>query len=320
MYRREFACRAGLIVSVAAFALAFLPATAGASGIVTADFASPTLKVNAEGIALVEYIDHTGARKHVLLWGAVNGRPHPSTPPVAQARFLIDYTGGWKSQGNAGYWKTFKSSCGRYDGPVLPFFVAGCKAADGSYWALQSWQRNLPMRGYDPWTERQRAPELHLSHWTGSLPVLEVYRHWTYAAAQQGFFGRLVYEGQPVYGTRSPSAKVADPFARNIYIDVYNSDYGPGWKHDTAITTHPGSGGFCDTFVPRSPPAGYPSSRPRGSGLGERYRVSAMGPGVTPIVQWEGERLGRYDSARNVALTSIFDQILGGDRHCAPER
>jgi len=301
-------------------ALSVAPATAVASGIVTADFRNPTLEVNAKGIALVQYVDGSGTAKHVLLWGAVNGVAHPLEPAVAQAKFRIDYTGGWKSRQNARYWKTFKNACGRYDGPPLPFFVAGCKAPDGSYWALQSWQRNLPLRGFDPWTDRQRAPELHLSHWTGALPVLEVYPHWTYGGSQQGFFGRFVYQGQPVYGTRSPSGTISDAYARNVYVDAFNSDYGPGWKHDTAINTHPGNGGFCYTFVPQRPPAGYPSSEPRGNGLGERYRILAMGPGVTPVVQWEGAKLGSYDAARNEELQRIFDRILGGDTHCAAER
>ena len=36
----------------------------------------------------------------------------------------------------------------------------------------------------------------------------------------------------------------------------------PGWKHDTAIATHPGSGGFCYSFVRQAPPSGYPKTKP----------------------------------------------------------
>jgi hypothetical protein len=301
--------------------LACLPGGAAASGLLgDRDVWAPTLQVNERGIALIEYTTRTGLRRHVLAWGAVNAQPHPGDPVVAQAKFSFDYSGGWKSLKNASYWKAFEDTCQPYDGPPLAFFVAGCKASDGSYWALQSWQRKLPMRGFDPWTDAQKAFELHLSHWSGDLPVLEIYQHWTYGGSLQGFFGRLMYQGQPVYGTRSPSAKVADPWARNIYIDSYNSDYGPGWRHDTAINTHPPSGGFCYSFVHQAPPAGYPSTKPNGNGLGERYRISVMGPGVTPIVQWEGARLGSYDHAKKAETARIFDQILGGDGHCARER
>jgi hypothetical protein len=310
----------GVIASVVALT-ALTAATARSSTLLgDRNVQNATLAVNRDGTALVSYTTPAGLKRHVLAWGAINALPHPSDSATQQVAFTFDYSGGWKTHHNGKYWQTFKNACKPYTGPALPFYVAGCTASDGSYWALQSWQRNLPMRGFDPWTDAQKAVELHLSHWTGDLPVLEIHQHWTYSAAQQGFFGRLMYQGQPVYGTRSPSASVVDPWARNIYIDAYNSDYGPGWRHDTAINTHPGNGGFCYTFVPQAPPSGYPSAQPHGNGLGEQYRISVMGPGVTPIVQWVGSRLGAYDAARNATATEAFDEILGGDRHCAPER
>jgi hypothetical protein len=309
----------GVILAVLASALC-IPAAASASAIFgDTDVASPTLRVNAKGIALVEYTTKAALRRHVLAWGAINAVPNQSQGSVQQ-RFQLDYSGGWKSQKNAGYWKTFKNGCKRYDGPALPFFVAGCKAADGSYWALQAWDRNMPMRGFAAWLDKQKAAELHLSHWSGDLPVLEIYRHYTYGNANQGFFGRLTYRGQPVFGTRSPSATVADTWARNIYIDAFDSDYGQGWKHDTAINTHPVNGAFCYTFTPQAPPRGYPSEKPNGDGLGDRYRISVIGPGVTPIVQWEATKLARLDAGDQSAATAKFDEILGGDKHCAPER
>ena len=279
-----------------------------------------SIAVDTHGIAVVSYTTAAGVQRHVLAWGAVNGLAHQSGPADVQTAFQFDYSGGWKSHQDASFWKKVKNVCKPYSGPALPFFVAGCTAPDGSYWALQSWQRNLPMRGFAPWTDAQEAVELHLSHWTGALPVLEIYQHWTYGGVQQGFFGRLVYNGEPVFGSRSVSATVSDTWARNIYIDAYDSDYGPGWKHDTAISTHPGSGAFCYTFVPQAPPAGYPSTSPNGNGLGTSYRITAMGPGVTPIVQWVGTKLGPFDGAQNAAAAQQFDQILGGDAHCAAER
>ena len=92
--------------------------------------------------------------------------------------------------------------------------MAACRAPDGSYWALQRWQRLLPMRGVDPWTRRQSAYELHVSHWTGPLPVLEVSPNWTYVGRWQGLFGRLTYLGRPVHGFRTPSATERDSYAR----------------------------------------------------------------------------------------------------------
>jgi hypothetical protein len=295
-----------------------LPAGAGASQLIDRGVTAVSLKVNADGIALVSYRTRSGAVRHALVWGAVNAVANVTDGP--QQQFKIDYRGGLQSRHDAGYWKTFRNACGPYTGPKLPFFVMGCTAPDGTYWALQSWQRDLPMRGYAPWTDVQRAFELHISHWSGALATLEVYQHWTYGRSHQGFFGRLLYDGQPVYGARTPSAKVNDPWARNVYIDVFDSDFGAGWRHDTAIATHSRNGGFCFTFVPQPPPSGYPDTKANGSGLGTRFRISVMGPGVTPIVQWEGPTLGRFDGAVQTQATRLFDQILAGDAHCAPER
>src|SRR5215218_5460301 len=161
------------------------------------------------------------------------------------------------------------------------------------------------MRGFAPWRPEQRAVELHLSHWTGALPVLEASPNWTYGGAWQGVFGRLTYLGTAVYG---PSR--ARSYRRYLYIDVLDSAYGPGWKRDTAVSTHQGNGGFCYSFVPQAPPPGYPSAAPRAAGKAARQRVTVIGPGVTPIVQWEGAGLGRYDPVRDQAFNSVFDRML----------
>ena len=52
--------------------------------------------------------------------------------------------------------------CLPYDGPALAWEVAACKAPDGSYWALQAWQRGLPDLGVTA-TAAQSAWELRLS-------------------------------------------------------------------------------------------------------------------------------------------------------------
>lgn len=306
---------------------ACLAAAASASQILAdKNLTNVTLKVDAKGYALVQYTRRDGTRRNAFFWGAVNAVPN-SDGGRPQVKFKIDYAGGWGAFHKANFWRTFKNACKPYDGPQLYNFVIGCKAPDGSYWVLQHWVRLAAMRGFDPFLPEHSAEEFHLSHWTGALPVLEVYRNWTYGAALQGFFGRFVYNGQPVYGTRSPSPSVSDPFARNIFIDTFNSMYGPGWKHDTAIGTHPKNGGFCYSFVAQSPPGGYPgtkggypSDEPRGPGLGDMHRIVAQGPGVTPVVSWEGPRLGPYDPAQDAQINQTFDQVLSGDAKCARER
>ena len=246
----------------------------------------------------------------------------PSLPTRASGRcsFRFDYSGGWRKDGRQ-TWRTFRNRCRPYDGPRLAWLVAACKAPDGSYWALQRWQRLLPMRGVEPFLPGQASYELHVSHWSGPLPVLEVSPNWTYGGRWQGLFGRLTYHGSPVFGFRTPSSRRRDPNARFFYVDTFNSVFGAGWKHDAGKVAHSGNGAFCYSFVPQLTPPGYPTRELRPPGNGERHRVTVMGPGVTPVVQWEGPALGRYDPGQDAALNALFDRIVGpADRVCRPER
>lgn len=306
MRGRPFVLLALVVLATAAPAAASEPLS-------QSDARTAALAVNAKGEALVTYRRLDGRTARVLVWGAVNARhPHRSVP---QVRFSYDYAGGWGKYRRP-YWKSFRSTCGPYDGPPLAHLVAACKAADGSYWALQSWQRNAAMRGFPPFRPEHSAYEVHVSHWTGPLAVLEVSPNWTYDGRWQGLFGRLTYDGVPAHGFRTYN----DRYARWFYIGTYNSSYGPGWKHDTAVVAHRDNGGFCYSFVPQPPPPRYPSSTLRGPGNGERHSVTVAGPGVTPIVRWEGAGLGGYDAARDGAFNRLFDRMLGGDRYCIPER
>jgi hypothetical protein len=307
-----------VVLALLLFALLASPALAS-EPLGDRDVSFLSLKVNGRGEALVSYRRADGARRDVLIWDAVNA--HAPDPERPQVHFRLDYSGGWREHGRARYARLFRDECRPYDGPRLVLFVAACKAPDGSYWALQRWQRLAPMRGFDPFLPGQAAFELHVSHWSGPLPVLEVSPNWTYGASLQGLFGRLTYLGEAVHGFRTPSPTRRDPYGRFVYIDTFNSVYGPGWKRDTGIVTHRPNGAFCYSFVAQAPPPGYPSREPRGPGNGERHRVTVMGPGVTPVVQWEGEGLRRYDAASDRAFNREFDRLVGAeDRVCAPER
>jgi hypothetical protein len=276
-----------------------------------------SLQVNARGEALITYHTQAGALRHLLAWGAEDAVA-PS-PDVSQRVFQLDYAGGWRKYKRS-IASSFHGACKTYDGPSLVYLVAACDAPDGSYWAIQSWQRVLPLRGVEPFAPGQGAWELHLSHWTGPLAALEVSPHWTYGHSLQGLFGRLLYDGGPVYGFRTPSTGKGDRNARYFYVDTFNSAYGAGWKRDGAKVTHRPNGAFCYSFAPLpAAPAGYPSV-PTVSGLGERSRVTVMGPGVTPDVQWEGDTLGAYDADAEQGYTALFDQWIGGDPACAAER
>jgi hypothetical protein len=303
-----------LLPVVAMVALAFAP-PAPSSQRVAANVTAVSLAVNDRGDAVVSYTSELGRRQHVLAWGGVDAT-HPGVP---QPVLSLDYSGGSHKYGRKA-WERFHPVCGSYDGTPLIYLVAACKARDGSYWGLQAWQRTQPLRGVPAFRKQDMDVELRISHWTGPLAELEVHPNWTYGGTLQGLFGRLTYAGVPVFGTRTPSTRTNDPQARYIYIDTFNSAYGPGWKREGAKVTHARSGGFCYSFAPIPPPRGYPDTMPKVPGNGERHRITAVGPGLTPDVEWVGAGLGPYDPAKDAAFNSIFDKLLPGDRSCASER
>jgi hypothetical protein len=310
-----------LLVSLA---LALVPALGAGSGsasqlIYDANVQFLSLKVNGKGEALVTYRRSDGRLRHVLVWGAVNAlEPSEGVP---QVRFKFDYAGGWGKYRKARYWKRFKDRCAPYDGPKLALLVTACKAPNGSYWALQAWQRRLPNLGFDPWLPAQSNLELHISHWSGELPVVEAYPNWTYDGTSQGVFGRLTYLGKPVYGFGATARGAPkDGYGRNIYIDTFNSAYGQGWKREAGILAHKATGTFCHSFVPQRPFAWYPSHDMRPAAPGERYRITVSGPGVTPVLQVEVPGLSASDWARDGDFNAIFDRVMTGDRICARER
>jgi hypothetical protein len=273
------------------------------------------------GTALVTY-QRSGATRHVLVWGAINARtPDPNRP---QVRFKHDYSGGLRSQHRA-VWVGFVDECRPYSGPSLPYFVAGCTARDGSYWALQRWQRNLPHRGFAPWTDWQRAWELRLSHWAGPLASVELYADWAFHGEAHGLFGRLSYGGEPVHGFRTThSGEPTDTYGRSLYIDTHDSPYGPGWERETSIVFRNPTGAFCYSFWPTHDQS-LPDAPARPAGVGDRYRISVVGPGVTPDVVAEVPDPGRWDPGDRTKVDwereqlRLFDAITAGDKFCATQ-
>jgi len=281
-----------------------LPVGASASTLIDRNAKGVTLKVNASGQALVSYTAR-GKRWNVLAWNAVNAIP--PTPDKKQVEFRLDYSGGWGTY-RKDVWKTFASSCKAYSGPPLAWHVTSCTARDGSHWALQGWQRMLPNYGLVPSPE-QAAWELRLSHWTGGLPDLTVNTNWAYRKYDH-LFGTFVYNGVPVHGFASTSrGNPLDSFGRNLYVDTFNSAYGPGWKRENSFLTHGGTGAFCYGFYPHG-------NRPAGNG--ERYRATIIGPGVTPDVMWQGRSLGAYDETLDRQLKEVQRETYASDRHCKP--
>jgi hypothetical protein len=281
---------------------AVLASTASASQLIDRNPAGVKLAVNAKGEALITYKDG-GQIKHVLAWGAVNAIAPTRTRK--QVAFKLDYAGGW-GRYHSRYFQTFGSACGAYDGPALAWKVTACKAPDGSYWALQSWQRMLPNYGLAP-NATSSVWELRLSHWTGDLPVLTVSTDWAWHQWDH-LYGNFTYGDSPVFGFRAtPGGNPLDTFGRNIYVDTFNSSYGPGWQRENSFLAHTNTGVFCYSFNPH---ASHPS------GKGTKYRATVEGPGVTPDVMWEGVAPGTYDKDLDLQANAAIAEL--GDAQCKP--
>jgi len=289
-----------LLAAAALLAALVAAGPASAAQLIARNASDVKLAVNGKGEALITFRSG-GAQKRLLAWGALNaiapdaGRQQPA--------FRIDYAGGYGKYHRA-IWKTFPNACGPYTGPSLPWLVTACTAPDGSHWALQSFQRMLQNYGLRS-TGLRSAWELHLAHWTGDLPVLEVRLNWAYHRVHQ-LYGRFTYQGQPVFGFRSTRyGAPLDSFGRLLFLDTLDSGYGAGWHRDNSFLFHRPTGTFC---------YGLYSRRKGFSPMGKRYRATANGPGVTPIVAWVGDSPGSYNRELDLLAN---EEIKGlGDPKC----
>ena len=104
-----------------------------------------------------------------------------------------------------------------------------------------------------------------------------------------------------MHGFRStPGGQPLDTFGRNIYVDTFNSTYGPGWKRENSFLTHRASGVFCYGF--------YPHGR-HPVGKGERYRATVIGPGVTPDMFWQADAPGPFDETVDQVANDEIDAL-----------
>ena len=137
--------------------------------------------------------------------------------------------------------------------------------------------------------------------------MLSIQVNWAYKHFDH-LFGTLTYDGTGVYGFRStPGGAPLDTFGRNIYVDTFNSAYGPGWKRENSFLAHKANGAFCYGFYPHG-------SSPAGTGT--NYRATVEGPGVTPDVMWTGSAPGPYNAAEQAAADNEIRAL--GDNQCKP--
>jgi hypothetical protein len=281
-----------LVLSVGVLAACWLATAAGASELIGRNASEVRLQVDARGRAMVTFLS-AGQRKTVIAYGAVDALP--PTAGQEQVAFTLQFGGA-----------IGPNTCGPYRGPALPWLVTACTAGDGTHWALQSWQRNLPNYGVSPSGE-QAAWELRLSHWSGELAKLVIELDWSYRRFHH-LYGRLTYRGRPVHGFRStPQGVPLDAFGRNIFVDTFGAAYGSGWKRENSFLAHRPNGVFCYGFYRHG-------SHPPGNGT--RYRATVIGPGVTPDVMWEGVAPGPYSAPKDQAANIEQRRLLAGDRLC----
>jgi hypothetical protein len=121
------------------------------------------------------------------------------------------------------------------------------------------------------------------------LPKLTAYTRWSkfspggYSGYLKGqhfetIFGSFTYSGYGVYGPGNRFGAPTTSFGRNVYIDTLDSDYGPGWHRIMGVLTQPPNGTFCYEVAKKGGSNGK-------TGAGRSYRLTAIGPGLTPVVQ-----------------------------------
>ena len=148
----------------------------------------------------------------------------------------------------------------------------------------------LPNLGFTPWTSDCSAQWLEVSHWTGTSRRSRPARTGSTAAASRRSSG-----GSPTTASRCTasgrraSARRPTASAASSTSTRSTRSYGPGWKRENSFVPHNPTGVFCYGFYSFDPtkggykhPAGYTAKR--GPGTGEKYRITASGPGVTPNV------------------------------------
>ncbi len=248
----------------------------------------------------------------MLAWGALDAlRAGPERSAAAVQAATTPAAGA--STARVGYWRTFKNVCRPYDrAGARPTRVAACTAPDGTHWALQSlaaacsrfsastpsspptWPGSCTSR-----TGRSRSP-CSRSHRTGRM-----------AARSQGLFGRLLYDGKPVHGFSDADAQSETTHTRATSTSTRSTRPTARAGNATARRlTHVGQRRLLLQLrtALRAASRAIRASRAFPA-RGERHRVTVMGPGVTPDVQWEGAALGSYDRAgrRRVQLALRLD-------------
>jgi len=122
--------------------------------------------------------------------------------------------------------------------------------------------------------------------------ILQAYPRWSKyysgplkASATKHFpvlFGSLTFAGVGVYGPGNRYGAPTNSYGRNIYIDTLDSDYGKGWRRIMGVLTQPTNGTFCYEFSKKGG-----SNGKTGISASNTYRLTAIGPSLTPVIRVE---------------------------------
>lgn len=309
-----------------------LAPAANASYLVGTNLKGVSLKVNKKSsAALVSYKKKERGKwrkKHLIAWGKVNAGAGKRT------RFFVDRSGGWKTKGRHGHWKTFQNACKRYSGPKeIKFSLRKCTVTvNGTkhHWAVQKWRRIKPNYG-----GTTGPMEFRLSHWTGALPELKVKadfndfrKHPGTEYKTLGLVGQYVYRGKPVFGGKwSRLGYVLDQKGRNITLESLSPDYpnrAGKWTRVNMFLSHAPSGQFCFFFSPKaahSSLSGFQRANIGRTGRSavEKYRMGVPGPGVAPdaFVWFSGKEFGSYNEAEDQLVDDWKHQLApAGSKNC----
>jgi hypothetical protein len=280
--------------------LALLASFASATYIVSRDTKNVVLKagtLKGKVYGLVSYKDSKGPW-NVLFNNAKNAIPWSSSKK--QTEFKLDRKGGWGFFKDAKAYKQLKNQC-KPNASLkkrLPDVVAACTMPDKTHWVLQKWQRLHKNMGVKL---KKRVPvELHLSHFDDAH-IPKLWMKWSWSKTQGYFdhlYGAFSCNGWPVIVDEANSqGNPQDGWGRNIYVDIINPVWTKagaytkkgGWITWNSFLAHKPNGFFCATIWKELFKVTYP-----GPDKSTRFRAQVQGPGVTPIVRWEGPPPGNY--------------------------
>ena len=159
--------------------------------------------------------------------------------------------------------EALRNACRPTTAPISTGSSTACKAPDGSYWALQSWQIALPDLGFMPWlVQAERAGGFSCRTGPARSPSSTPTPTGSTAATSRRSSGSFTYHGQGVhgFGTTDFGARPTAT-AAYVYLDTYNSVYGTGWRRENAFVTHKPTGNLLLRLLPSEPVRAAMSTR-----------------------------------------------------------